>query len=81
MRCVSTRSNSGKGRKTTKSREKKSYENECPFSVDWHSKVPAEPKDQILTVASQLPVASLLPSLFHATDVTTLECPLRVDTH
>ena len=54
---------------------------QCPFSVDSHSKVPAEPTDQTLTVLSQLPVASLLPSLFHATDVTTFECPLNVDWH
>jgi hypothetical protein len=51
---------------------------ECPFRVDWHSRVLSEPTDHILTVSSQLPVASLLPSLFHATDVTRLECPYSV---
>jgi hypothetical protein len=28
-----------------------------------------------------LPVASLLPSLFHATDTTGCPCPVSVDTH
>jgi hypothetical protein len=55
--------------------------NELTVSVDWHSYVPAEPKDHILTVIFKLPVANFVPSLFHATDVTELECPVRVDTH
>jgi len=48
---------------------KKTYESECPISVDSHSKVPVEPTDQIFTVSSQLLLASL-PSLLHATDIT-----------
>ena len=52
---------------------------ECPFRVDWHSDVPAKPTDQILTVSSKLPLTSLVPSLFHATDVTGRECPVRGD--
>ncbi len=43
---------------------------ECPFSVDWHSKVPAEPTAHIFIVSSLLPVASLVPSLFHDTERT-----------
>ena len=45
---------------------------------DWHSKVPAETTDQILTVLSILPVASLVPLLFHATDVTGRDWPVSV---
>jgi len=41
----------------------------CSVSVDSHSSVPVEPTDQIFTVLSMLPLASL-PSLLHATDVT-----------
>jgi hypothetical protein len=53
-----------------KKKKKKSYGHECPVSGDWHSKVPAEPTDQMRIVASTLPEASLVPSLFHATDTT-----------
>jgi hypothetical protein len=61
--------------------KKKSYQCECPLSVDWHSKVPAEPTDQIRIVLSRLPEASLVPSLFQATDMTRSECPFKVDWH
>jgi hypothetical protein len=54
---------------------------ECPLSVDWHSKVPAEPTAHILTVLSQLPDASLVPSLFHATDMTSRKCSVSIDSH
>ncbi len=53
--------------------KKKSYMFECPLSGDWHSKVPAEPTDQMRTVLSRLPEASLVPSLFQATDDTLRE--------
>ena len=43
---------------------------ECPLSVDWHSKVSAEPTAHIFTVSSSLPVVSLVPSLFHDTEWT-----------
>ena len=33
-------------------RKIKTYKLECPVSVDWHSKVPAEPTDQTLTELS-----------------------------
>jgi len=48
---------------------KKTYISEWPVSVDWHSKVPVESTNQIFTVVSSLPLASL-PSLLHATDLT-----------
>ena len=54
---------------------------ECPFIVDSHSKVPAEPTDHIRTVVSSLPEASLVPSLFQATDMTKSQCPFNVDWH
>ena len=41
-----------------------------PKSVIVYLKVSAELNDQTLTVLSQLPVASLVPSLFQATDET-----------
>ena len=39
----------------------------CPVSADSHSKVPAEPTDQMRTVLSKLPEASLVPSGENAT--------------
>ncbi len=60
----------GKPQNWKKKKEKKSHRSECPLTVDWHSKVPAEPTDQTLIVLSLLPVASLVPSLFHATERT-----------
>jgi len=41
-----------------------------PLRVDWHSKVPAEPTAHIFIVLSLLPVASLVPLLFHDTERT-----------
>jgi len=61
---VRTRINRNKAKKT-----KKTYKHEGPVSVDSHSRVPVEPTDQIFTVLSMLPLASL-PSLLHATDIT-----------
>ena len=59
-----------KRRKLDKTEKKKTYQFECPVSVDWHSKVPAETTVHIFIVASSLPVASLVLSLFHDTERT-----------
>ena len=53
-------------------KKKKSHQSECPGG-DWHSKVTVETTDQMRTVLSKLPEASLVPSLFHATDMTKFE--------
>ena len=55
-----------------KEKKKKSDRSDCPLSVDWHSKVPAEPTAQMRTVLSP-PEASLVPSMFQETDSTLLE--------
>ena len=49
----------------------------CPLSVDSHSKVPADPTDQILTVLSELPLTRRVPSLLNATDKTEPEWPVN----
>ena len=50
----------------------KSHQSECPLRVDWQLKVPAESLCQILTVLSQLPLTSMVPSGLHVTDETVL---------
>jgi hypothetical protein len=77
MRCVSTRSNSGNGRKLDKIK-KKNYQSECPLSVDRHCPVEAS---QILTVLSSLTLVRDLPSGIHVTSKTHLKAFKSVSMH
>ena len=50
-------------------------------SVSAHDRLARVARSQFLTVLSLLPLVSCLPSELKHTDLTTAECPLRVDKH